>query len=310
MALLRRSLIRASESRWLSQALPRTRLARKAVARFLPGEEPEDALRAAERLARLGMSAVLTHLGENISDRREAEAVRGHYASLLERVAARRLDAQLSVKLTQLGLDVDRDLCRHNLLDLLQRAADHGNFVWIDMEGSAYTDRTLELYREARASHGHVGVCVQAYLYRTAPDLETLLPLSPSIRLVKGAYAEPPHRAYRKKRDVDASFARLLHRLLEAKAADPRLRIGVGTHDERLISRALEEMRALRLEPGAAEFQMLYGIRRDVQQRLAQQGCAVRVLISYGRAWYPWFMRRLAERPANLLFILRNLLPG
>lgn len=306
---MRQVLLWGSENRWLRDHVPRLGFARRAVRRFMPGEDAESALDAADRIGTHGIATVLTLLGENITAVQEAEAVRTHYLDILDRIARRGLDSTVSVKPTQLGLDLESSLCAANLHAIVARATEHGVIAWIDMEASGYVDATLELYRAARAQSAHVGLCIQAYLRRAAGDLEALLPLEPAIRLVKGAYAESPSIAFPSKRDVDDNYFRLARRLLEARAEGCAVTIGIATHDLPLIRRIAVAADELGLPRDAFEVQMLYGIRPETQRRLAAEGYRVRVLISYGEAWYPWYMRRLAERPANLLFVLRSTLP-
>jgi proline dehydrogenase len=276
----------------------------------MPGEDVSHALEAARTLQENRIASILTQLGENVKDAGEAEAVTRHYLQVLERVDEQKLDAAISVKLTQLGLDLDADSCLANVQRLVERAKELGNFLWIDMEGTPYTDATLQLYRRVRAQHPNVGVCLQAYLYRTENDLADLLPLAPAIRLVKGAYNEPPELAYPRKKDVDENFFRLAQRLLDPEVRKAGTRAGFGTHDLRLIQKIEQVAQELGLRKEPVEFQLLYGIQRPEQVRLAQAGYRVRVLISYGSQWFPWFMRRLAERPANLSFVMRNLFSG
>jgi proline dehydrogenase len=305
MGVMRTLLLKASESAWLADRVRHRRFAQRAVRRFLPGEDLAAALAAAQQLGEHRVPTLITLLGEAITERRAAEDVTAQYIDALERVARRSLTTQLSVKLTQLGLDIDRDLCAEQLAVLAGRAAELGNFVCIDMEGSAFTDATLDIYRRLRPGHPSLGICLQAYLYRTAADLEELLPLAPTIRLVKGAYNEPPEIAYPAKHDVDANYFRLAKRLL----ADDARRGAVpafGTHDLRLITRIRDFAEGADIPADAYEIQMLYGIRQDALRRLAAEGCGVRTLISYGTAWFPWYMRRLAERPANLWFVVRS----
>jgi proline dehydrogenase len=306
MALVRRLLIAASRSPWLTRQLRQRAFLRRAVRRFLPGEEPDAALAAAAELAQGGLGAVLTQLGEHVADTAAAHAVRDHYVDLLDRVRERTLGAELSVKLTQLGLESDRAACARDVAALARHAARAGSFLWIDMEESRYVDVTLALVREVLAAGPRVGVCLQAYLRRTPADVAALLPLGAAIRLVKGAYSEPAAVAWPRKRDVDRAYAELAARLLEHAARGPQgARAVFGTHD--LIARIQAQAAALAVAPGAFEVHMLYGIRTSEQRALARAGCRVRVLISYGSAWFPWYMRRLAERPANLWFVLRNL---
>jgi len=274
------------------------------VRRFLPGEDLEAALSAAADLTRVGLGTVITQLGEQVRTSAEAATVRNDYRRALDQIRDRALPVHLSVKLTHLGLDVDREACAHNLETLTERAAATSSFVWIDMEESRYVDVTLDLFRRARELRGNVGVCLQAYLRRTSRDLEALAPLGPAIRLVKGAYNEPAAVAFPRKRDVDASYLDLATGLLESAARGAALP-AFGTHDLRLISEIRARARGL---PGARyEVHMLYGIRTPDQRALAAAGTPVRVLISYGDAWFAWYMRRLAERPANVWFVLRSL---
>ena len=307
MGLGRALLLRASRSSFLASQLKRRVFVGRAVRRFMPGEELSAALDAAQGLAAAGLGTVLTQLGENLTSRADAEGVRDHYAAVLRELQRRGLPGHVSVKLTQLGLDVDRDTCERAVHALAAAAEEAGSFLWIDMEDSRYTDVTLDVYRRARAARTRVGLCLQAYLRRTPGDLESLLPLSPAIRLVKGAYAEPATIAFPKKRDVDAAYFTLGERLLE-QAARGAARPVFGTHDPRLIARLRERAAALALPRGTAEFHLLYGIRDAEQRRLAADGETVRVLISYGTAWFAWYMRRLAERPANVWFVLKNLI--
>lgn len=307
MALMRTLLLRASESAWLRRHAQRYRFVRRAVARFMPGEELDDALAAARELAAAGLGTILTHLGENLHLRADAEAVAAHYHDVLDRIAAERLDAVISVKPTQLGLDLDGDFCLAQLRGLAEHAAALGSRVWIDMESSPYVDPTLALYRRLCADGLPVGVCVQAYLRRTPADLEALLPFHPAIRLVKGAYREPATLAYPRKGDVDRQFVALAERLLTEAGRGSGTMVAVATHDRRIIRHVERLIAEWRIPRGAFEFELLYGIQRAEQVRLARAGHPTRVLVSYGHYWFPWFMRRLAERPANVLFVLRQL---
>ena len=306
MGLMRTALLKASQSEWLAQQVRGRRFAQRASRRFMPGEDVEAALAAAEQLRDRRIPTLVTLLGEAITQRLEAEQVAREYLELLDRIERRGLPMQLSVKLTQLGLDVNRDVCVELLTRVAARAKAVRNHVCIDMEASSYVDATLEVFRAVHSVHSNVGVCLQAYLFRTADDLEALLPLQAPIRLVKGAYREPPHVAFPSKRDVDENFFKLAQRLLceDRPGTVPH---GFGTHDARLITRIQDFAAGRGLPNDAYEIQMLYGIRREDQYRLAARGYAVRTLISYGRHWFPWYMRRLAERPANLLFVAKSL---
>jgi proline dehydrogenase len=281
---------------------------RRAVRRFMPGESMDEALDACQdQELKAGTGTILTRLGENVASAAEAEAVTAHYLELLDRIDAANLNAQVSVKLTQLGLDVGAEVCRQNLLTLVRRGREVGIRVWIDMESSGYVDRTIDLYRSVRERSPLTGVCLQAYLRRTPADLEALLPLAAAIRLVKGAYRESPAIAFPRKADVDRQYFELVSRLFQPDVPAGTL-LGVGTHDERLVER-VQALAATKAPSNVAwEFEMLYGIQRPLQARLTRQGMPLRVLISYGAYWFPWYMRRLAERPANVLFLLKALL--
>jgi len=307
MGIMRNVLLAGSQSAWLRERAVKLPFVRRSVSRFMPGEKLEDALRAGAEEQRRGVGAILTHLGENLARVEEAEQVTQHYLDVLEQVATAKLDAQISVKPTQLGLDHDAELCRKNLLRLIESAEKRSNFVWIDMEGSPYVERTLELYRRARERSPKVGVALQAYLYRTAKDVEALLPLGAAIRLVKGAYLEPAEIAYPKKADVDESFYTLACRLLREDARRPGALLHIATHDAKLLERLLRFVAEKQVPASAYEVAMLYGIQRGLQQRLVAEKQRLRVLISYGEYWFPWYMRRLAERPANVMFVMKNL---
>lgn len=307
MGLARTAFLKASQSTWLAEQATRRRFTQRAVRRFLPGEDLEAALEATRQLAGHGISTVLTQLGENVATADEAEHVAEHYLLVLARIRDRALPAHVSLKLTHLGLDVSAAVAT-GTVKRLAAAVPPDSTLWIDMEGSAYTDATLELYRRVHAEHRNVGVCLQAYLRRTADDLERLLPSGPTIRLVKGAYNEPPAIAFPSKREVDANYLALARRLLAPDVRERCGRTGFGTHDLRLVEAIGVHASASGVPRDAFEIQMLYGIRRADQLRLAHEGYRMRVLISYGAAWFPWYMRRLAERPANVWFVIRSLL--
>ncbi|HET6379971.1 MAG TPA: proline dehydrogenase family protein [candidate division Zixibacteria bacterium] len=305
---MRRILLWMARNRWLKEHLPRLPFARRAVRRFMPGETIEEALDAAEQFRAHGIGILLTHLGENLTDLAQARAVADHYHDVLDKVRARGLDAEISLKLTQIGLDLDPEVTFGHLSSLAAHAAEAHGTLWIDMESSAYVNPTLDLYRRLLAEHPNSGVCLQAYLRRTPTDVHELLPLRPKIRLVKGAYDEPERIAFRRRLEVDAAYQSLAVLMLPA-AARGELRLGLGTHDVGLIERIAAHAKAAGIGKEAFEVQMLYGIRMAEQRRLAAEGYVVRDLIAYGDAWYAWYMRRLAERPANVLFALRQILP-
>lgn len=306
MRPVRSALLRASTSPWLARRLPRWYFTRRAVRRFMPGEDLEDALAAVGTLRADGFPGIITQLGENVDDALAVDTVVGHYLVALDRVRDEALDCHLSVKPTHLGLDLSPDLCLDAHRRLAARAALHGNVLWIDMESSAYTDATIDLFRALRRDFANVGLCLQANLRRTEADLARLLPLAPSIRLVKGAYAEPPSVAYRRKRDVDAAYLRLAQQLLRHEYDEGDAIIGVATHDVVLVRQVAAAARSHGRASNDFELQMLYGIRTGVQRELAEEEFRVRVLVSYGAHWFPWYMRRLAERPANVLFVARS----
>ena len=307
MSLMRRVLLAGSTNAWLRDRATKAAFVQRSVRRFMPGEHIGDALRAAEELKPTGITTILTALGENLTRPDEAEAVTLHYLDVFDKVAAAGLDAHVSVKPTQLGLDLDRAMCERNLDRLLERAEQRDNFLWIDMEYSRYVDPTLELYRRARAKSRRVGVALQAYLYRTGKDVENLIALGPAVRIVKGAYLEPPEIAFPKKADVDENFYKLCVRLMSPEAQDAGTLLHVATHDAALADRLALHARQHNVPSSAYEFAMLYGIGVGQQKRLAADGKRLRVLISYGEYWFPWYMRRLAERPANVWFVARQL---
>jgi len=272
----------------------------------MPGEELSDALAAAQGLAAEGLGTVLTKLGENIDSPADAEEVRDHYLDAFDQIKAKGLPSVISVKPTQLGLDLSIDACAAHVETLAVKAESVGSILWIDMEDSSYVDRTLELYRGVKSRHPKIGLAIQSYLRRTPADIQALLPLRPIIRLVKGAYAEPAHVAFPDKADTDLAYYQLADTLLHAAARNECLPI-FGTHDMRLVDRITGRAKELGVADGGYEVHMLYGVRMAEQRLLARNGRKVATLISYGSAWWPWYMRRLAERPANVWFVMRSL---
>lgn len=295
------ALLWASQSPTLTTQLPRMRFVRRSVARFMPGESAEDALAAAGRMARdPGIPATFTRLGENTTDLAQAAEAAGDYLRLLDRIEELDLDAEISLKLTQLGYDLDPSITATHVGRLVDRSAELGRTCWIDIESARYVDGTLDLYGSELRRTPNVGLCLQSYLRRTYDDIRRLLPLQPSIRLVKGAYKEPKDLAFTSKAAIDESYFRLAQHLVHGGAR----RVVLGSHDTTLIARIGS---ALGGHDGF-EIAMLFGIRSDEQRRLAREGYAIRTLISYGPSWYPWFMRRIAEKPVeNTLLALRNL---
>ena len=309
MSIARSLLLKAARSQWLARQASERAFARKAVRKFMPGEELSDALDAAAALKAAGFGAVLTQLGESLTGISEADAVRDHYLSLFDQIKARGLPIQVSVKPTQLGLDHSIEECRTHILTLTDKAKATGGFLWLDMEDSSYVDRTLDLYRSMRARYDKVGLALQAYLRRTPADVATLLPLKPSIRLVKGAYAEPVTVAFARKSETDLAYFDIALTLLQASARGECYTV-LGTHDIPLLGRLTAKAAEIGAKDGNYEIHMLYGIRTGDQRALNAAGRKVRVLISYGRKWFPWYMRRLAERPANVWFVVRSALAG
>ena len=305
---MRRVFLWAARNRWLKERLPRLRFMRRAVRRFMPGETLEDALAAALPLETAGIGTMYTRLGENLENLAAADEVADHYIEAMDKIVAAGITGELSVKPTQLGLDHDPAVCLTHLVRIAEHAAAAGSYLWIDMEGSAYVDATIELYEKLRATQPRTGICLQAYLRRTAADIERLRPLDPAIRLVKGAYDEPESIAYTNRRSIDASYLGLAVRFLLDGRGRP-IRLGLGTHDVSLIEQIAEQAAAAGISRDNFEVEMLYGIREDQQRRMAAAGYRVQALIAYGEHWYPWYMRRLAERPANVLFAVRQLLP-
>lgn len=308
MGLTREIFLRASTNEWLADQLTRRKFTQKAVGRFLPGEDVDSALDAAGTLRESGIPTILTLLGEHVQGQDETEDVTRHFLGTLDRITERGYDSDVSVKPTHFGIESDVEGTYTRIRRLVERAAELGRIVAIDMEDSPFVDDTLDIYRRIRAEHRNVAVCIQGYLFRTASDIESLLPLAPTIRLVKGAYTEPRDIACRGKRALDAAFLKHTDTLLSRLADGSDLRVFFGTHDPKMIDGIQERADRLGLPKNAFEIQMLYGIQRQLQLQLAEQGYRVRVLISYGESWFPWYLRRLAERPANVFVLLRNLL--
>jgi proline dehydrogenase len=301
--VLSRTLLWASEKPPIERFIRHSSLTRQAVQRFVAGYELDDALTAIRALNARGIGGILDLLGEGVTDPAGAESAAGDYLTAIKRIEETGIDTTVSVKLTQLGLALDKGVCIDHLRRLSAEAAAVGTQVEIDMEQAAYAVDTLDVYRVLQVDHPQLRVAVQAYLRRTPVDLQTLAPLKPRVRLVKGAYAEPEDVAFQSRKEIDAQYAFLIDWLFE-KGTDP----AIATHDGRMIERARRTADALGIGLEGFEIQMLYGIRREFQERLARQGYRVKVYVPYGSAWYPYLMRRLAERPANLRFFLRSLL--
>jgi len=297
--VLRRLLLEAAGDVRLRRVAERHPAARALARRFVAGQTVDDALEAARALNRRGLKVSLDHLGEHVARPDEAERAAEVYLRLLDAIAERRLDANVSLKLTQFGIDLDESACERRLERVVERARHHRSFVRIDMEGSGYTERTLAIFARVHARHpGDVGPVIQAYLYRSDADVRALIRLGARVRLCKGAYAEPPEVAYPDKADVDRSYIRLAEQLLLLGNYP-----GVATHDARIIAHVKRFAERWEIGRERFEFQMLYGIRRDLQEELVGQGYNVRIYVPFGEAWYPYLTRRLAERPANLGFV-------
>jgi proline dehydrogenase len=313
--MLRTPLLYLSNSHWARTMVSRLGFARRTASRFVAGETAGDAIAAIQALNAQSINATLDHLGESVNTEAEAQHAADSYVTVLEEIQKNRVCSNVSIKLTQFGLDLGDDLCTRNVRRVVEAARRLDNFVRIDMEGSAHTDRTLAVFRKLHQEFENVGVVVQAYLYRTESDLQALIASGARVRLCKGAYQEPPDKAFPAKADVDANYFRLAKMLLDAARQGPQAGSGgrfppmpaLATHDEKLVGRLEGYIDRIGLADKYYEFQMLFGIRRDLQQRLAGKNRPVRVYVPYGTEWYPYFMRRLAERPANLWFFLSNL---
>src|ERR1700722_17210572 len=303
--MLRALLLELAKSSRLRRWITSNGVTRRMARKFVPGEELGPAIDAVRACNGAGMTASLDHLGENVVTREDAERARTSYTEALDRIAADGVDSNVSLKLTHLGLDLGGEFCAEQLRIVTRRAEEFGNFVRVDMEGSAYTDRTLRMVKEARAETSAVGTVIQAYLYRSEEDIRDLLAIGCRIRLVKGAYKEPARIAIPSKKDGDANFIKLMKILLPSGIYH-----ALATHDLKMIEAAITFAADQNITKDKFEFQMLYGICTDLQKRLVRQGYRVRVYIPFGQDWFPYFMRRLAERPANLLFFARNFLRG
>jgi proline dehydrogenase len=303
MGLARNAVLWAADNPWLRAHLPRYRFVRASVRRFMPGETTDEAIAAARRLAEQGLPTMFTLLGENVTNLDAVRGVVDDYRATYDRIVAEGLDTEISVKPSHLGVDLDPDAAMANLEELATVAAEHDNWLWLDMESAPYVDPTIELYRKLRAGHPNVGIALQAYLKRTADDVDALMPLDPTIRLVKGAYREPREIVFGSREVIDEAYRRLALLILARKG--PVGRLALGTHDVNLVRQIRSDAHGRE----GFEVHMLYGIRSADQLRMAADGYRVRTLISYGTHWYPWYMRRIGEKPIeNSLLALRNLL--
>jgi len=309
--MMRAALLQLSRSARAREAFMNYKFMQRASRRFVAGEKLDEALDVAKSLNSHGILATLDHLGEHVTSETEASAACSEYLKILERMKETQAKANVSLKPTQMGMDLGFELCYANIRAIAEQAQRYHNFLRIDMESSAYTDRTLDIYRRLRSEgFRNVGVVIQAYLFRSAGDIERLCELGANVRLCKGAYQEPAKIAFPQKRDVDANFLKLIELMLSSNAQQKGAYLALATHDEKIIEWAKGFFREREISSEKFEFQMLHGIRRDLQQKLVREGYRVRVYVSYGAHWYPYFMRRLAERPANLLFLAKNLIRG
>ena len=300
--LVRNFIFWLSTKKGFTDAMARRGMRYGFARRFVAGESLAEALATGAELGRAGRRISLNHLGENVLSQEEAERSRNSYITMVRQLEAAKLDGNVSIKLTQLGLDFDRKLCESLAAEIAAAAASLHRTIEIDMEATAYTAATLDVFEAIRRRYDNVGLAVQSYLRRTEKDLERLAPLRPKIRLVKGAYREPPHLAFQRKSDVDASYRRLLDVLL-----DGRFFPAIATHDPAMLGYAQALLRQRGFDAGRYEFQMIYGVRRDLQQQLRDAGHPLRIYVPFGAEWCPYFMRRLSERPANCWFVLRSL---
>ena len=307
MNIGRSLLLWASKNEWMTEHVPNFKFVQKALRRFMPGETPTDALNATHRLLKHNILTTFTHLGENINDLREAEISAQHYIDLIERINTEKLDIEVSLKLTQIGFDLSHEKTLEFFKAIVQKAKEYCKNVFIDIEDSSYVDKTIDFYKRIKEDYDNIGLCLQAYLYRTMDDIKAMIDINPWIRLVKGAYNEPDTIAFRRKKDVDENFFMISKYFLK-QIQKRNIRIAFATHDLKLQEQIKKEAKKYDLPNKVVEFQMLYGIKEREQIRLAAQGYNVRTLISYGKLWYPWYMRRLAERPANIGFVLKNIL--
>jgi proline dehydrogenase len=301
--VIRRTLLFLSERDQLKHILFRLPGSRGVSRRFVAGDTLEDAIAAARQLNEAGLHVTLDFLGESVSDHDEARGAAGAYGASLEAIEDSVAESTISLKLTQLGLDIDEAFCESNLRSIVERAEELRNFVRIDMESSAHTERTLRIFRRVLADHRNVGVVIQSYLRRSEQDVRELVALGAPVRLCKGAYQEPPSVAFQGREEVDGNFVALMRLLIDGGAPT-----AIATHDDRMIQATIEHLSLAGIDKDAFEFQMLYGVRRDYQRQLVEDGFGMRVYVPYGSQWYSYLMRRMAERPQNLIFGIRAVL--
>jgi proline dehydrogenase len=306
MSISRNLLLWGSKNDWLKSNIPRMKFVQKAVKRFMPGTTAEEAITATRDLLKQGIPTTFTHLGENISSIDEAEVNTQHYLNLLDKIHSENIDIEISLKLTHIGFDLSFDKTLQLFASICAKAKEYNNNVFIDIEDSSYADKTIEFYKEIKKDYQNVGLCLQAYLYRTLDDIKGMIEINPWIRLVKGAYKESSSVAFPRMEQVNENFMRLSEYLLN-QTKERGIRVAYGTHDLTIQEQIKKASQSIGLPKKKVEFQMLFGIKSAEQIKLVAEGYYVRTLISYGEHWYPWYMRRLAERPANVWFVLKNI---
>lgn len=304
--MLRTSLLYLSRKPGFGNFLAKFQFTKRTVRRFVPGFDLDEAAAVLERLTGEGKLSAITYLGENVTTEKDARGAAATYRTIVERIAAKKVPCVPSLKVTHMGLDLSEKLCLENCSSILDAARPHGIRVWFDMEGSPYTDKTLAVVRKLREKHENIAAVLQAYLYRTEKDLESLIPLGIGVRLCKGCYKEPASIAFPRKADVDANYAKLAERMLSPDALGRGLYPGLATHDPKLVAKAISVAKERAIPSDKWEFQMLYGIGSQLHPGIRDAGARLRVLVPYGSDWYGFFMRRLAERPANVMFFLKH----
>jgi len=306
MGISRNILLWASRNEWLKSRVPKMKFVQKALKRFMPGEKVEDAIQASKELMKHNIPTTFTHLGENITTLKEAEINIQHYLDLLDRIQKENLNIEISLKLTHIGLDLSFEKTLELFLKITDKAMQLNNNVFIDIEDSSYVDKTIDFYKKIKEHHNNVGLCLQAYLYRTMDDIKSLININPWIRLVKGAYKEPASIAFKRMSQVNDNYMTIAKFLMQ-QIIEKDIRVAYATHDLILQEHIKKEAKIIGFPEKKLEFQMLYGIKTSDQYKLAIDGYKIRTLISYGEHWYPWYIRRLAERPANVGFVLKNI---
>ena len=305
MSLIRNILLWSSKNYWISHKLPKYKFVQKSVSRFMPGETLEHALSKSSELEDIGYGTIITYLGENSLNKTQTLNTVKQYKDALEDIDSRSLKTVISVKLTQLGLDIDEGLCIDNLKQLLKVAELKNTFVWIDMEEYIYLELTLKIYKKLIPKHNNIGITLQSYLYRSEDDLKSLLDIAPYIRLVKGAYAEDSSVSMQNRNEIYDNYLKLANLMLGKKILKNGLIPSFATHDHQIIYSLINKINADEIEKDHYEFNMLYGIRRDLQDEILKSGQNLKILISYGEEWFPWYVRRLAENPKNLFLLLK-----